>query len=496
MSGTLGTRVVGEGTVASADLLAGRYALGEVVGRGRSPVHEARDTTLGRDVAVKRVAVAAGPGELDDARSRALREARAAARLSSPHVVAVYDVVEERDAVWLVMELVRAPSLESLVRERGPLAPGLAARIGNSVLDALAAAHAVGVVHRDVKPANVLVGPGDGLVDDGAGITVKLADFGVAALRDEGGLTLPGLVIGSPSYMAPEQAAAGEVGPAADLWALGALLYFAQEGVPPFAGSTALATATAVVHGRPRPMRSPGPLAPLIEALMVREPASRPPAAVVRAALQAVSADDEPTAVGPVTGTAGLAVLTTTPAPAPAARWVGSDTVATTAGPGTRGRRRRRRRHTVLAAAAAAALLGGLGTQILGADPSRPGPEPAEAEPTGAEPTAGVDPAALAPDAASAGVPANPAQDRDDAGAPAEVLPEPAAAATEPAAAPTGGQGNGQGSGQGQQAPATTVPSTTVPDEPEVTTPPPTEPEPPPTTVPDSGGGSGEGGDG
>jgi hypothetical protein len=488
--------VVGEGTVASADLLAGRYAVGEVIGRGRSPVHEARDTTLGRDVAVKRVAVAAGPDELDDGRSRALREARAAARLSSPHVVTVYDVVEERDAVWLVMELVRAPSLEALVRERGPLAPGLAARIGRCVLDALAAAHAVGVVHRDVKPANVLVGPGDGLVDGGAGVTVKLADFGVAALRDEGGLTLPGLVIGSPSYMAPEQAAAGEVGPAADLWALGALLYFAQEGVPPFAGSTALATATAVVHGRPRPMRSPGPLAPLIEALMVRDPAGRPSAATVRAALQAVGSGDEPTVVGPVaasahvlpTGSAGLA-LATTPAPAPAAGWVGSDTVATPAVPVTRIRSRRRRR-TVLAAAAVAALLGGVGTQILGADPSGPGPEPAEAEPT-----AGADPAAaVAPDSASAGVPATPAQVRDDAGAPAEVLPEPAPPAEEGSGAAPAAPAGAQGSAQGQQAPETTVPSTTVPEEPEVTTPPPTDPEPPPTTVPDSGDDDGDDG--
>ena len=148
------------------------------------------------------------------------------------------------------MELVRAPGLESLVRERGPLAPGLAARIGGGVLDALAAAHGGrGPPRREARQRAGRAG--DGLVDDGAGVTVKLADFGVASLRDEGGLTLPGLVIGSPSYMAPEQADAGEVGPAADLWALGALLYFAQEGVPPFAGSTALATATRWSTGGP-----------------------------------------------------------------------------------------------------------------------------------------------------------------------------------------------------------------------------------------------------
>ena len=175
-----------------ADLLAGRYELGGVIGRGRSSVYSARDTRLGREVAVKRVALAPGPGEIDDVRARTLREARAAARLASSRVVGVYDVVEEDDAIWLVMELVRAPSLQEVVRERGPLPHPLAARIGLGVAHALAAAHDAGVLHRDVK----------------------LADFGVAALRDESGMTLPGLVVGSPSYMAPEQASAGDVGPA------------------------------------------------------------------------------------------------------------------------------------------------------------------------------------------------------------------------------------------------------------------------------------------
>ena len=486
MHTSLGTGPPGQATVATLDLLAGRYALGEVIGRGRSVVHAARDTRLGRDVAVKRVALAAGPDDVDDVHSRALREARAAARMSSPHVVAVYDAVEERDAVWLVMELVRAPSLEALVRRRGPLDPALAACIGRGVLDALDAAHAVGVVHRDVKPANVLVGTGDGAVDGCPGVTIKLTDFGVAALRDESGLTLPGLIVGSPSYMAPEQASAGDVGPAADLWALGALLYFAQEGVAPYAGDTALATASAVVHGRPRPMGNPGPLTPVIERLMIKDPAARPPAAEVRRALEAVSSgaaadlgatmmsasegEGEITVAG-VTGVAGI---------------TGSG--RSTGVAGKRARARRSRGRAMLAGAAVAAVLGGLGAQLVRSDPGTPGPVPAEAQPTGGPDTT------IAPSPAEAPAPA---AQVSGAGAPAEppaedVAPEPA-----PTDGPgNSGQGNGNANGQDdgsasghrEQAPQTTVPSTTVPTEPEVTTPPPTEPEAPPTTVPSSGG--------
>jgi eukaryotic-like serine/threonine-protein kinase len=201
-------------------LLARRYALGAAIGRGRSTVFRARDERLKRDVAVKRVAigdgdVAAGPGGGESVRERALREARALARVSSPHAVAVFDVVEELGALWLVMELVDAPSLHGLVEEQGPLDDRRAARIGLDVLNALEAAHATGVIHRDVKPSNVLVPP------EGP---AKLADFGVASLRDEEQLTEPGIVVGSPSYMAPEQACGRPFGPPADLWALGVML--------------------------------------------------------------------------------------------------------------------------------------------------------------------------------------------------------------------------------------------------------------------------------
>ena len=267
----------------AADLLGDRYRLGPAIGQGRSTVYRAEDVRLQRPVAVKEVRLSIeGPGDSVGTRHRALREAQAAARLSDPHVVAVYDVLEERGAIWLVMELVDSPSLSQLVNEEGPLDPVRAARIGLDVLGALRAAHTVGVVHRDVKPANVMVVPGD---------RAKLTDFGVAKIRDDTQVTATGLVIGSPSYMAPEQARGERAGPAADLWALGATLYFAVEGVPPFSGGNAIAVATAVIYSLPRPPERAGPLAPLLMSLLVKEPAERPSPAEVRRQLHAAVAE-------------------------------------------------------------------------------------------------------------------------------------------------------------------------------------------------------------
>src|SRR5262245_44342633 len=269
--------------------LAGRYELGDPLGRGRSTVFRATDTRLQRAVAIKQVELALGDEETDRARTRAMREAQAAARLNDPAVVTVYDVVEQDGAIWLVMELVEAPSLAQLV-EAAPLPHPRAGRIGLDVLAALDAAHRVGIVHRDAKPANVLVTDGD---------RAKLTDFGVATIRDESRLTATGFIVGSPSYMAPEQARGADVGPPTDLWALGAMLYFATEGVPPFSGDSALATASAVVHGEPRPARSPGGLTGLIARLLTKDPDRRPPAAQVRATLSRVaevSVSDRPAA--------------------------------------------------------------------------------------------------------------------------------------------------------------------------------------------------------
>ena len=189
-------------------------------------------------------------------------------------MVTVFDVVEEAGSIWLVMELVDAPSLSQVVVDEGPVAHTRAAALGLDVLTALEAAHVVGVVHRDVKPANVLVQSGD---------RAKLTDFGVATIRDDSRLTTTGLIVGSPSYMSPEQARGAEVGPPTDLWALGALLYFATEGEPPFQAGSALATASAVVHGEPRPVQYVGPLTEIITRLLTKDPDRRPTAGEIRA---------------------------------------------------------------------------------------------------------------------------------------------------------------------------------------------------------------------
>ena len=260
-----------------SELLAGRYALGEEIGRGRSTVYRGEDLRLRRQVAVKQVRLDASPESAGNTRARAMREAHAAARLSNPRAVTVFDVVEESGSIWLVMELVAVPSLAETVATHGPLGHRRAATIGIDVLDALRAAHGAGVVHRDVKPANVLVGPGD---------RAKLTDFGVASIRDDAKLTATGHIIGSPAYMAPEQARGDRVGPPADLWALGATLYFAVEGVSPFPGTSAIAVATAVVHGQRRQPTRPGPLTDIIDRLLCKEPGQRPPVGQVRQALR------------------------------------------------------------------------------------------------------------------------------------------------------------------------------------------------------------------
>ena len=201
------------------------------------------------------------------AQARVTREARAAARLNHPGAVTLFDVVTHEAGVWIVMELVEAPTLAELVRTEGPLAPERAAEIGAELATVLESAHRAGIVHRDVKPANVLV-PQAG--------AVKLADFGIASLAGDPRLTTTGLVVGSPAYMAPEQAQGGPVGPPADFWALGATLYFAVEGRPPFDKGSSMATLAAVVNEAPPPMRRAGPLTPLITELLAKDPEARP----------------------------------------------------------------------------------------------------------------------------------------------------------------------------------------------------------------------------
>ena len=264
-------------------IVADRYRLLDSLGRGgMGVVWAAEDSILQRRVAIKEVETPRGLSdeERDALEARVMREARAAARLNHPHVVTVFDVVEDEGRTFIVMELVEAPTLTDVVAEGGPLETARAAQVALDVLSALEAAHAEGIVHRDVKPGNVMV-PEAG--------NVKLGDFGIASVKGDPKITSTGLILGSPSYMAPEQATHGTSGPESDLWALGALLYFALEGSPPFDRGQALPTLAAVVGEPARPMEHGGELRGLIDALLSKEPADRPTADDVRLQLEAAA---------------------------------------------------------------------------------------------------------------------------------------------------------------------------------------------------------------
>ncbi|RFU22163.1 serine/threonine protein kinase [Geodermatophilus marinus] len=273
--------------------LAGRYTLRDVVGRGgMGVVWTATDRLLDRTVAVKEVTfgVHLDDGERRVLRERTLREARTAARIDHPCVTHVLDVVEEDGRPWLVLEYVPSRSLQQLVDEGGPIAWDVAARIGLDVLAGLEAAHAAGIVHRDVKPANVLVCP------DGRAL---LTDFGIATATGESSITTTGAIIGSPSYMAPERAHGGRPGPPADLWSLGATLYTAVEGRPAFSRPEPMATLMAVVSEPPAPVARAGPLEPVLRGLLAKDPAERPTPAGLRDQLQAVLAGRSPAPLRP-----------------------------------------------------------------------------------------------------------------------------------------------------------------------------------------------------
>ncbi|WP_431977377.1 protein kinase domain-containing protein [Micromonospora haikouensis] len=251
-------------------VIGGRYRLLDLVGRGgMGKVWRARDEMLHRDVAVKQVvppAVLAGD-ELDELRLRTLREARTTARLNHPNVVRVYDVVPVDGDPWLIMEYVPSRSLQHILDTSGPLPPRRAAAIGLALLAALRAAHQAGVLHRDVKPANVLV------AHDGR---VMLTDFGLAVFDGgDGVMTRPGLVLGSPQFVAPERAAEGISSVEADLWSLGATLHAAVEGKSPYARSTAMATLSALATRPPDPAPHAGPLRPVLVGLLRRDPRQR-----------------------------------------------------------------------------------------------------------------------------------------------------------------------------------------------------------------------------
>ncbi|UBU12339.1 serine/threonine-protein kinase [Nonomuraea gerenzanensis] len=252
----------------SGYLLAARYRLVEPVGRGgMGTVWRAHDELLDRDVAVKEVRL---PSVLDEELraelcARTEREGRATAMVAHPSVITVFDVVTEDDRPWIVMELLRAKSLEQLIQEEGPLHPRKAAEIGRQILGALRAVHAKGILHRDVKPSNVLV------TEDRAVLT----DFGLAALEGDVSITQAGIVLGSAGYIAPERVLGSKASPAADLWSLGATLYTAVEGRGLHGRRTAAAALAALTSGEPIPMTKAGPLAPVLDALLRIDPATR-----------------------------------------------------------------------------------------------------------------------------------------------------------------------------------------------------------------------------
>ncbi|MDQ0813748.1 putative Ser/Thr protein kinase [Streptomyces sp. B3I7] len=297
-------------------LVAGRYRLLSPLGAGgMGTVWRARDEMLRREVAVKEVRAPAGlpAAKVERMYTRLEREAWAAARIAARNVITVHDVVIDADRPWIVMEFVRGRSLGELIASQGALTPREAARIGAEVLAALRAAHDAGVLHRDVKPANVLLSDDDRVI---------LTDFGIAMVQGDTALTLTGEVVGSPEYLAPEQALGRPPGPATDLWSLGVLLHTAVQGRSPFRRENTLSTLRAVVDEAPPAPHRAGPLTPVIEGLLRKDPAERTSAERTAEQLRLVAAgstadaDTERTdPETPVTGRPGTDAQAATDAP-------------------------------------------------------------------------------------------------------------------------------------------------------------------------------------
>ncbi|MEV2234435.1 serine/threonine-protein kinase [Streptomyces phaeochromogenes] len=269
-------------------LIAGRYRLlGKLGHGGMGTVWRAKDETVDREVAVKEPRVPDHLPERERANvsERMRREARAAARLDHPAVVNVHDVAVVDGQPWIVMELVRGRSLGDALQE-GTIGAREAARIGLEVLGALESAHAAGILHRDVKPDNVMLGTGDRVV---------LTDFGIAQIEGETNLTDTGGFVGSPEFIAPERVLGQRPGPASDLWSLGVVLYAATEGVSPFRRTNTPATLQSVLNATPAaPNAATGPLADAINGLLDKDPARRPDAARVRTLLEQAARPPEP----------------------------------------------------------------------------------------------------------------------------------------------------------------------------------------------------------
>ncbi|NYE37879.1 serine/threonine protein kinase [Nocardioides cavernae] len=268
-------------------MIAGRYTLEREIGRGGSgTVHLAHDEVLGRQVAIKRIGLIPGSDSVE--LERAEREARLAAALNHPHVVSVFDLVDEQDVRWLVMEYVDGQTLSERVRTTGPLEATEAAALLAQTADALVEAHAHGIVHRDVKPSNIML----------AGAGAKLNDFGIARSADDPSLTQTGLVTGSPAYLAPEVASGSSATPASDVWSLGATLYHAVTGRPPYeVGDNLIGALYKIVHEDPPRLPEDHPLAGLLSVMMHREPDARWPMPRVRDELARIARGQRSTVV-------------------------------------------------------------------------------------------------------------------------------------------------------------------------------------------------------
>lgn len=250
-------------------LIADRYRLISPLGQGgMGRVWKARDEVLHRDVAIKELVPPPSltPEERREMRERSLREARAIARLNNINVVRIFDVLRTDGDPWIVMEYVASRSLQDAIAEDGPVSPAKAVEIGLGVLGALNAAHKAGIMHRDVKPGNVLLG------NDGR---VVLTDFGLATIPGDPNVTRTGMVLGSPAYISPERARDGTAGPEADLWSLGATLYAAVEGKSPYARPSAIATLAALAIEPLPPPKNAGPLKPVLQGLLRKDPDER-----------------------------------------------------------------------------------------------------------------------------------------------------------------------------------------------------------------------------
>jgi serine/threonine protein kinase len=384
-------------------VIAGRYTLEREIGRGGAgSVHLAHDELLDRSVAIKRIGLL--PGTTGQDIARAEREARLAAGINHPHVVSIFDLVKDDDCYWLVMELVRGRTLTQVVAEDGPLPPTRAAGIVAQAADALVQAGRAGIVHRDVKPGNIMVG------DDNH---AKLGDFGIARSGTDAALTQTGFITGSPAYLAPEVASGSPATAASDVWSLGGTLWFALTGRPPYdVGDNVMGGLYRIVHDEPPRLPDDHPLAGLLAVMLVKDPEGRWPVERVRDELRRAarggSGPDAPIARQERGSDATVPLGAATPA----ARDVEDDqptrttaapvAPATPAPPPSTGTHEPRRRRPAgwLAAALALVVVAGLAAWLLwprdDEDPTDAGSTPSSQPSTSAEPSPSEEPSSEA----------------------------------------------------------------------------------------------------